>query len=103
MPLPLRLQELPVLHVGVPAPQRALRSAGTVGHKLQLNHGDLLHRDGLRITAVARTWCDLVTVLDLEDLVAAGDYIIHTRRPLASQHELKEAVRIYRVGALPRA
>ncbi len=51
-----------------------------------------MDRGGLRATSAARTWCDLAAVLDLEDLVAAGDYIIHYRMPLASRAELEDAV-----------
>ena len=103
LPLPLRLQKLPGLHVGVPAPQRAPRSAGIIGHKLQVNDDDVIRWGRLRITAVARTWCDLASVLDVEDLVAAGDYNIHFRHPLASQHELEEAIALYPGRrALPR-
>lgn len=32
--------------------------------------------DGFPVTSPARTWLDLASVLDLEELVAAGDYYI---------------------------
>lgn len=92
IPLPARLQRSPRLHTGVPAPSRALRVAGATGHELQIQETDVVERSGLRLTTPARTWCDLAAMLDLEDLVAAGDYIIHHRHPLASRAELEEAV-----------
>ena len=72
----------------MPAPLRALRVAATVGHKLQLGDGDLRDWSVLRLTTPARTWCDLAGVLDLEDLVAAGDYLVHHSHPLCSLAEL---------------
>ncbi|WP_157509451.1 hypothetical protein [Glaciibacter superstes] len=92
IPLPLRLSKAVELHIGVAAPMRACRVVGAVGHKLQLSPSDLRDWGGLRVTTLARTWCDLASVLDLEDLVAAGDYIIHHRQPLASREELAAAV-----------
>jgi len=92
LPLPLRLETAVTLHVGMPAPLRACRAAGVIGHKLQIADGDVRNWGSLRVTTVARTWCDLATILDVEDLVAAGDYIIHHKHPLASRDQLKDAV-----------
>ncbi|TFD84163.1 hypothetical protein [Cryobacterium psychrotolerans] len=91
IPLPPRLARAPQLHVGMPAPMRAYRAAGSIGHKLQLGPDDVGERQGLRLTTAARTWCDLAAVLDVEDLVAAGDYIIHHRHPLAGRADLAAA------------
>lgn len=91
LPLPLRLAQAAALHVAMPAPLRACRAAGVIGHKLQVADGDVQLWGALRVTGIARTWCDLATMLDLEDLVAAGDYIIHYRNPLASREELRAA------------
>jgi hypothetical protein len=92
IPLPIHLKNGSGMHVGMPAPFRAIRTAGTMGHTLQLDPGDLRDWGGLRVTTVARTWCDLATVLDVEDLVAAGDYIIHHDFPLATRADLEAAV-----------
>jgi len=91
IPLPSTLVRLAQLHVGMPAPMRACRAAGSTGHKLQLGEGDVRAWLGLRLTTAARTWCDLAAILDVEDLVAAGDYIIHHRHPLASRADLEAA------------
>ncbi|TFC43875.1 hypothetical protein E3T26_11710 [Cryobacterium sp. TMT1-21] len=92
IPLPSRLRRPPELHVGTRSPLRACKAAGTTGHKLQLRDGDLRDWRGLRVTTAARTWCDLAAILDVEDLVAAGDYLIHREHPLASRAELENAV-----------
>lgn len=92
LPLPLRLEKMATLHVGMPAPLRASRATGVIGHKLQVADADVQRWGGLRVTTVARTWCDLASVLDVEDLVAAGDYVINHKHPFASQDELRAAV-----------
>lgn len=92
IPLPPRAERPRELHVAMPAPMRACRTTDVVGHKLHVADCDLTCRDGLRMTTPARTWCDLAAALDLEDLVAAGDFIIHHRHPLASRDNLRAAV-----------
>jgi len=99
IPLPHALEQDATLHLTCPAPGRAKRAAGFVGHSRRL----LPHERGLigeiAVTSPARTWCDLAAVLSLPDLVAAGDHLLHGReRPaLASIDELIAAV-----AALPR-
>ena len=92
MPLPLALSEPVELHIGVVPPGRALRANGIVGHTLRVNPADLQRWHGLPATTPARTWCDLATVLTLRQLVAAGDYLIRWRMPLATLRELALAV-----------
>lgn len=49
---------------------------GVSGHRLTLRDRDVTRLDGVPVTNAARTWLDLASVLDVEDLVAAGDYFI---------------------------
>ena len=92
IPLPLRLEQSLLLHVGVPAPARAPRVERVVGHKFQIEESDIQNWYGLRVTTPERTWCDLATVLSVPDLVAAGDYVIHWELPLASREALYSAM-----------
>lgn len=92
IPLPLELQQTPVIHVAVPAPHHASAARGVIGHKVQLMGDDVHELHGLRLSTPARLWCELAAELDLGDLVAAGDYIIHWRLPLCSLEELRDAV-----------
>lgn len=92
LPLPLPLERTTVLHVGVPAPIRASRVDGVVGHKFQIEESDIRVWNGLRVTIPERTWCDLATVLTVPDLVAVGDFLIHWDLPLASQQSLRLAM-----------
>lgn len=92
VPLPLRLEQSLLLHVGVPAPARAARVEGVVGHKFQIEDSDIRDWHGLRVTTPERTWCDLATTLSVPDLVAAGDYLIHWELPLASRETVYSAM-----------
>jgi very-short-patch-repair endonuclease len=92
IPLSLRLEQSLILHVGVPAPTRAPRVKGVVGHKFQIEESDIRDWYGLKVTTPERTWCDLATVLSVPDLVAAGDYVIHWELPLASREALNLAM-----------
>ncbi len=96
MPLPLTLERTRLLHVAVPSEHRAPKAAGTVGHSFLIEQTDLRDWDGLRITTPERTWCDLATVLDFADLVAAGDYLIHWETPIASLKSLEMTLRRHR-------
>lgn len=92
IPLPPRLRGVYKLHVAVPLPARATQTRNVVGHAVTLMGGDVVEINGLRVSSVLRTWCELAATLDLADLVAAGDYIIHHEHPLASREQLGDAV-----------
>lgn len=71
------------------------RRIGVAGHRLRVRDGDLVERNGLRLTSVARTWVDLGSMLPLDDLVVAGDAIVSEhdrligpRRPMVPLHGL---------------
>lgn len=92
IPLPWNVESAEELHVGVPWPSRAPRVDGVIGHKFQIEDGDIHTLRGLRVTTPERTWCDLATQLWLPDLVAAGDFILSWRRPLTSFEALRAAM-----------
>ena len=100
-PLPLHRSGVSTsLHVGVPLPGRALRLNGVTGHSLAVHDTDLIDWFGLSITSPARTWCDLADTLNLRQLVAVGDFLIHWESPLATFDELARAVDGHRRGKL---
>ena len=92
IPLPLDVEQATTLHVAVPAPHHASAARGVRGHKVQLMGDDVRELRGLRVSTPTRLWCELAAELDLADLVAAGDYLIHWRWPLCSLLELQSAV-----------
>lgn len=59
---------------------------------VQVAAHDVRVRYGFRVSSPARSWCELGSELDVADLVAAGDFLIHWRHPLASRDELALAV-----------
>ncbi|HEY2271247.1 MAG TPA: hypothetical protein VGH30_00625 [Jatrophihabitantaceae bacterium] len=67
------------IHVATAVPDRVGRSMSRsqrpqlVAHRFQLRTDDIVLLDGLPVTSLARTWRDLACVLELPDLVAAGD------------------------------
>lgn len=95
MPLPRRLQRDPRVHVAVPAPRRAPKGRGVIGHKLALREHERASIDGVALTSPERTWCDLGAQLDLDELVAAGDRLIHWRHGLSGLERLVDASRRY--------
>jgi hypothetical protein len=52
------------------------RRVNVAGHLLSLLPEEAVEYDGVRLTSPARTWLDLASQLDLEDLVAAGDFLV---------------------------
>lgn len=76
------------LDVTLPTPWRAPHASGIRGHRLALAADDVIEREGLRMTLPVRTWLDLASTLAVGPLVAAGDYIIHWRAPLATRDDL---------------
>lgn len=91
VPLPGRLERLDAVHISVPAPARAPHASGVIGHSRHVAPEDVTTlSSGLRISAPARLWCELASSLDLLDLVAVTDHLIHRRRRLVSSATLAE-------------
>ena len=90
MPIPLRLETASELHLTVPAPSRAPHAAHIRGHRSSAPVR-VSRVKGVRVSDPARTWCDLATQLRHEDLVAAGDFLIHWRHPIVSLADLFDA------------
>jgi hypothetical protein len=90
-PLPRRIEKDPRLHVSVLSPDRAPRMAGVVGHSVQCRPG-LWSVGGLTMTDPVTTWCDRAPVLALDDLIAAGDYLLGPGGPMVTSQALTDAV-----------
>ena len=94
VPLPLVHERDPRLHVAVPNPRRAPRSRGIVGHKFLVHpeRGEVVAVAGLRVSSPERAWCELGAVLDLRELVRAGDHIIRPANGLSSAGRLRKTL-----------
>ncbi len=84
------------LHVISPSPARATKALGAIGHSVTLHPSEVIERYGVRITSAERTWCDLAAMLDLPDLVAAGDMLLWREAPVTTIGRLQDAVAQYR-------
>ncbi|MET1052748.1 MAG: hypothetical protein ABWX65_08935 [Mycetocola sp.] len=78
-----------------PPHTRATKARNVVGHCATLNPGDVVERYGVLLTSAERTWCDLAAILDLSDLVAAGDALLWHEDPVSSLARLQDAVARY--------
>jgi len=95
VPLPSRFELSRVLHVAVPTPCPPPTGRGIAGHTITAADADTVLLQNLRISSPERTWFDLGAVLDLPELVAASDFLIHWRTPLTSRHDLAAAFARY--------
>jgi hypothetical protein len=82
--LPTRLQNAGTLDVAVRG--STLPEGKRIrGHRLQVDPIDVVAGanggSALRLTSLARTWCDLGALLTEEELVAAGDFVLWRKRP----------------------
>jgi very-short-patch-repair endonuclease len=100
VPLPRGYEAWLPLHVGVPHPRRAVSGRGVKGHSVNVDASELELFGGLRVSRPARLWCELSASLTIVQLVAAGDFIIHWRHPLATLDQLTGAADCFagRVG-----
>lgn len=80
LPLPSGVASPDALDVSVAAPHRAPRAAGIRGHQLAPHLVSVRTRDGMTLASPAATWAQLGGILTLDDLVAAGDAILHRPR-----------------------
>lgn len=108
VPIPWHLERIDAVHVTIESPARAPHAKGLIGHSRQVQAGDIVElHDGIRISSPARMWCEMAPVLDVPDLVAVADFVIHRRRLLATAALLGERLdvgdRVTRSRRLPVA
>ncbi|WP_092665018.1 hypothetical protein [Agrococcus carbonis] len=77
MPLPMRLENEATVHLAAPTDGSRMRRKGVAGHRLK---SEVVEVDGTRVEARADTFVHLATMLTVEELVAAGDWLVSTKR-----------------------
>lgn len=92
LPLPLTLQRSPMLHVCTEDPSARHGSRTVVGHHCRPGSIRVVDVAGLRVASPVDTWCQLSTVLSVDELVMVGDALVRRVKPLASMEELRVAV-----------
>jgi hypothetical protein len=87
-PLPLAVERLMAVHLTTQPGQRAVRRKDVVGHQQVLAPGDITVGRRVACTSPLPTWFDLASILSLDELVIAGDFLVRRRNPLTSLGEL---------------
>ena len=100
IPMPLWVRD-DVVQVATPHGTARPGGRGVAGSQFMPGTVHPMEVDGLRVLSPADTWASLASVLELADLVAAGDFLVtspfsSTAAPLASVDDL------VRVAARPR-
>jgi hypothetical protein len=99
IPLPLELSDSRAVHVSVQNGYDRPRVKGIVGHRLKIDDAGVWQVDGFAVADPVTTWCQLATVLRVDDLIAAGDFIVSgavldggRSLPLATIAELRQGM-----------
>lgn len=89
LPLPTRIERDTRLHVS--SAKREPEIGGVVGHRVR-KRPDVRRHAGLSVLAPADAWCQLGTLLDVDELVAAGDALLGWPHPLCSPEVVAAAI-----------
>lgn len=92
LPLPTKLEGESVLHVSAPGIDHAPRAKGIVGHRAGSEAPRTVMLDGLPVGEPVWTWCQLATVLSLDELIVMGDALVRRQKPFATMEGLARAV-----------
>lgn len=92
IPLPWRFAPGGPLHVSAFEPEQEPRMRGVAGHTVQPGLATVGLAHGLRVTSPADTWCELSTLLTIDELIVVGDRLLGRQNPLCTMQELRSAV-----------
>lgn len=92
IPLPRRWEN-GLLHVSAPESEDGPRTRGVIGHTVQDGLASVVIVDGMRVVSAVDAWCELGSVLTVDELVVAGDRLLARKSPLCSRGDLERAVR----------
>lgn len=98
--LPAAVETRMEVDVAVPPGHRQPRGRRVRGHLLVERPGALMVRDGLRVARPEEAWCQLATVLGLDDLVIAGESLPAKGR--VDRLPLRVLVEAVKAGDRPR-
>lgn len=88
-PLPYTAAERRAVHVSARRPHAQPQRYGVVGHRLQVRESALRFARGLPIEHPARMWRQAASVWTVDDLIVAGDFLVHPRNGLLTFDELR--------------
>lgn len=95
LPLPQRLEASMTLHVCTVDAAARHGSRRVIGHHCADQSLEVVEVRGLRTTSAVDTWCQLSTVLDLDELIILGDALVRRHAPVATLDQLRRAVLRY--------
>jgi hypothetical protein len=95
LPLPTWLARARTVHVSTECQEQRDRLRGVVGHHVRGGSIRTVVVRGLRVTSPVDTWCQLSTVLAVDDLIKIGDALVRRKLPLATMLELRVGVARY--------
>lgn len=93
-PLPYTTDARREVHVSVRRPHPLPRRRGVHGHRLQERQPARWRAGGLPIEHPARMWRQAASQWNLDDLIIAGDFLVHPRRRLVTLDDLREEVAV---------
>jgi very-short-patch-repair endonuclease len=91
-PLPYTDDDERALHVSARRPAAKPRRDGVVGHRLQQRPSATGAVRGIPVEHPARLWRQIATMWEIDDIIAAGDFLVLPRRRLATIDELRHEV-----------
>ncbi|MFF2245440.1 hypothetical protein ACFVTM_14800 [Arthrobacter sp. NPDC058130] len=77
-----------VVHLTSRPGQRAVRHKNVVGHQQSLEPDEIATGTRVSCTSPLRTWFDLASLISLDELVIAGDFLLRRRNPLTTIDKL---------------
>jgi hypothetical protein len=89
IPLPLEFGRRTELDVTV-SDSYPPRMKGIIGHRTTHQHSSVVRE--LPVLPAEQVWLQLASVLDLDDLIVAGDHLVRRKRPISSLAKLHAAV-----------
>lgn len=92
-PLPFTAGPRRDVHVSVRRPHPRPERKGVIGHRLQEREPARWLAQGVPVEHPARMWRQTAALWDLDELIAAGDYLIHPRNRLITIEDLRQEVR----------
>ena len=88
IPLPAHVERRPELHVSVPSGSARPAGRGVSGHVLNMDRVAIRVLSGVRLVDPASAWCQLGSILRVDDLVATADYLLTGREPVGGSRAL---------------
>lgn len=92
VPLPWTNAPRRTVHISSRRPHPMPRRSGVQGHRLQQRENALMRVGSLPIESPARMWRQAATLWSIDDLIVAGDFLVHPQRGLLTIDDLRSEV-----------